>query len=137
MIVVGFATEEFCRRAVQAFNADTDANAAAQGWSGDFGFVIDRHGEPLVVHIGAPVNGVMPDPQFPTLPELILKSPVYFARASEATWQGLLTGTVDPVAAIVQKQLEARGDLTPVIKRLKYRGLLERWLTRVTQGGLT
>ncbi len=133
---MGFATEAFCRRAVQAFNEDAQACDAARGWSGDFGIVVDGLPDLLVVHVGAPRDGVLPEPRFVTLAELIQQSPTYYARASEASWRALLLGTLDPVTAILEKRLEARGDLTPVITRLKYRGVLERWVQRMTEGGL-
>ena len=130
-----FPSEAWCRDAIRLLNEDPDATAAAHGWDGDFGVVIDRPDGPMAISIGAPVGGKLPDPQFVHIDELEDREPTFFARASEADWWALIEGGLDPIAAIVQKRLVARGDLTPVIARLQYRGLAERWLERIKRGG--
>lgn len=130
-----FPSEAWCRDAIRLLNEDPDAADAARGWDGDFGVVIDRADGPMGISIGAPTGGKLPEPQFVTLIELEDREPTFFARASEADWWALIEGGLDPIAAIVQKRLVARGDLTPVIARLQYRGLAERWLERIRSGG--
>lgn len=130
-----FASEAWCTAAIEALNADPDAPAAAQGWVGDFGVVIDRAQGPLAVSLGAPAGGALPAPEFLTVEALEARAPTYFARALDEDWWRLIDGTLDPIAAIVQKRLVARGDLTPVIARLQYRGLAERWLQHLKRGG--
>jgi hypothetical protein len=130
-----FPSEAWCRDAIRLLNEDPDAAEAARGWDGDFGVVIDRAEGPMGISIGAPVNGRLPEPEFLPADEIEESEPRYFARASEADWWALIEGGLDPIAAIVQKRLVARGDLTPVIARLQYRGLAERWLERIRGGG--
>jgi hypothetical protein len=133
-----FPSEAWCRTAISLLNEDPDAAGAAQGWQGDFGVVIDRadpEGGPLAIAIGAPVNGKLPEPRFMTPEALEALGPTYFARAKQADWWALIEGGLDPIAAIVQKRLVARGDLTPVIARLQYRGLAERWLAKIRSTG--
>lgn len=130
-----FPSEAWCREAVRLFNEDPDAAAAARGWDGDFGLVIDRDGDSLGLLIGAPREGRLPDPTFVSPGEVENARPRYFARATQEDWWSLIEGGLDPIAAIVQKRLVARGDLTPVIARLQYRGLAERWLQRIRSGG--
>ncbi len=130
-----FPSEAWCRDAIRLLNEDPDAAEAARGWDGDFGVVIDRADGPMGISIGAPVNGRLPEPEFLPADEIEEREPRYFARASEADWWALIEGGLDPIAAIVQKRLVARGDLTPVIARLQYRGLAERWLERIRGGG--
>lgn len=126
-----FPSEAWCRRAIALFNEDPEAADAARGWDGDFGVVFDTVGGPLAVWVGPPAAGRLPDPQFLPLAELEVRAPRYFARATVDDWRALMTGELDPVAAIVQKRLVARGDLTPIIARLSYRGLALRWLARI------
>ncbi|MBL8912149.1 MAG: hypothetical protein JNM17_15750 [Archangium sp.] len=129
-----FPSEAWCREAIAVLNADPDARGAAEGWDFDFGVVIDRtEGGALGVFIDKPVGGQLPPPEFLSVEELERRAPRYFARASQADWWKLIEGALDPIAAIVQKRLVARGDLTPVIARLQYRGLAERWLERIKQ----
>lgn len=130
-----FPSEAWCREAIDILNADPDAAGAAHGWDGDFGVVIDREQGPMGVTIGPPVNGQLPAPAFVSAEAVEAAAPRFFARASEADWWAIIQGKLDPIAAIVQKRLIARGDLTPVIARLQYRGLAERWLERIRSGG--
>ena len=130
-----FPSAAFCRRIVEAFNEDPDAAAAASGWTGDFGLVVDRPGEVLCAWIGRPEEGRLPAPEFPGEAELLARQPAWFARASEETWRALIEGGLDPIAAIVQNRLEVRGDLRAVVERLKYRGVAARWLERIRRGG--
>jgi putative sterol carrier protein len=119
--------------AIRLLNEDPDAAGAAQGWDGDFGVVIDRDTGPMGIAIGAPVNGKLPEPRFLSAEAVEALEPRFFARAKQADWWALIEGGLDPIAAIVQKRLVARGDLSPVIARLQYRGLAERWLERIRQ----
>lgn len=128
-----FPSEAWCREAIRLFNDDPDAAEATRGWDGDFGLVIDRTEGSVGLAIGVPRGGRLPEPEFLSPAEVEARGPRYFARASEGDWRALLSGTLDPIAAIVQKRLVARGDLTPVIARLQYRGLAERWLARIHQ----
>jgi putative sterol carrier protein len=130
-----FPSEAWCREAIRLLNEDPEAAAAARGWDGDFGIVIDRDGGAMGISIGAPVDGKLPEPKFLPPEQVEAAGPRYFARAKQGDWWALIGGTLDPIAAIVQKRLVARGDLTPVIARLTYRGLAERWLEQLRRGG--
>ncbi|MEW5739031.1 MAG: hypothetical protein AB1938_08895 [Myxococcota bacterium] len=126
-----FPSEAWCRRAIELFNEDPEAADAARGWDGDFGVVFDSAQHTLAVWIGPPVHGRLPAPEFLPLDALEARAPKYFARANVEDWRALMQGGLDPVGAIVQKRLVARGDLTPIIARLAYRGLALRWLARI------
>lgn len=130
-----FPSEAWCRQAIRLLNEDPDAAGAAAGWNGDFGVVIDRAEGPIAIAIGAPVNGKLPEPRFMSPEALEDLEPTYFARAKQADWWALIEGGLDPIAAIVQKRLVARGDLTPVVARLQYKGLAERWLSKIRNTG--
>ncbi len=131
----GFPSEAWCRAAVDALNADPELEGAARGWEGDFGVVLElAGGEARCVFLAAPVEGRFAPPEFLSREALTARAPRYFARASADDWWALVTGGLDPIAAIVQKRLVAQGDLSPVIARLQYRGLAERWLARLKTG---
>lgn len=130
-----FPSEAWCRHAIERLNADPDAPGAAQGWDWDFGVVIDRPEGPMALYLGAPKDSRLPPPEFVTVEALEARKPTYFARATQADWWALIEGGLDPIFAIVQKRLVARGDLTPVVARLQYRGLAERWLEQMRTGG--
>jgi hypothetical protein len=123
-----FPERAWCLDAVAKFNDDRDAAAATEGWTFDVGLVVDGS---VGLYLGPPVKGRLPEPMFGTVVELEARAPAYVARASAADWRALIDGSLDPIAAIVQKRLIAQGDLTPVVARLKFRGLAERWLARI------
>lgn len=128
-------TEAFISYALELLNADEGLAAAAEGWSGDFGLTIVRTTGVLCVHLKAPVNGRFAPPSFVTPDALAAQQVAYEARADEATFRGLIDGGLDPIAAIVQKRLQVRGDLQPILARLNHRGLAERWLEKLRTGG--
>ena len=130
-----FPSEAWCHEAVARLNDDPALPEAARGWQGDFGVVVDAASGPLAVHLPEPAEGRFPPPRVIDPAQLEALSPRYFARASEADWRALLQGGLDPIAAIVQKRLVARGDLGQVVARLQHRGVLERWLAQVRTGG--
>ena len=128
-------TEAFITRAIELLNADEQLPSAAQGWEGDFGITIERPTGSLCVFLKAPVNGRFPPPAFVSASDLADEEVAYEARADDATFRGLIDGGLDPIAAIVQKRLWVRGNLQPIIARLNHRGLAERWLAQLKQGG--
>jgi len=131
-----FPSLAFFEAAVDAFNADPDAAGAAEGWTWDFGVVVDTEGGTVAVYVAAPSDGRLPRPELLALSELEDREPAWFARADEATWRALMQGGLDPIAALVQKRLAVKGDLTQVVERLRYKGLATRWLDRIRSGGL-
>jgi len=123
-----FPDEAWCAAAIDAFNADPDAVGATEGWTWDFGLVVDRPQGALGFYIGVPYAGRLPRPVAMAPEELQARAPAYHARATEADWRALVEGELDPIPALVQRRLVAQGDLHQVIARLHYRGLAERWL---------
>ena len=126
-----FPDEAWCVAAIEAFNADPDAPGATEGWTWDFGVVIEREQGALGIYIGAPYAGRLPRPVAMSPEALQARAPAYHARASEADWLALVQGDLDPIPALVQRRLVAQGDLHQVIARLHYRGLAERWLAQL------
>jgi hypothetical protein len=129
-----FPSEAWCHEAIRLLNEDPDGPAAAQDWTGDFGVVIDGPNGPLAVRVGEPIAGRLPAPRAVSVEDLEANAPTYFARASEADWRALIEEHLDPIAAIVQKRLIARGDLSQLVARLRFRGLAERWLCQLRAG---
>lgn len=132
-----FPDEAWCIWAIEQLNADSDAAAAASGWSGDFGIVVrgsGEEGEEIGFYVGSPCEGRLPAPRRLPVAELEALAPKYFASASEADWRSLIAGALDPIAALVQRRLVAKGDLGQVVARLQFRGLFDRWLAAIQQG---
>lgn len=125
-----FPSKEWCEEAVRLTNADPEATAAGQGWKGDFGAIVDAEPGKLVrafvVHI-VPENGlikklrVLDDPD-----DLDEFEPAYVARALYSVWKELLKGTLDPVDAVLKRRITMKGDLQPLIERMRYKGIADR-----------
>ncbi len=130
-----FPSKEWCQAAVDATNADPESALAGDGWKGDFGAIIEAEAgklaKPFAVH-AVPKNGriekwsVLRDPD-----ELDEIEPVYLARAPYSVWKGLLRGTLDPIEAVLKRQINLKGDLQPLIERMKYKGIADRVLAQV------
>lgn len=128
-------TEAFITHAIALLNEDPGLPAAAAGWVGDFGVIIERSTGPLCVRLEAPRDGRFAPPTFLTSAAFAEAKVAYEARGDEATFRVLIEGGLDPIAAIVQKRLWVRGELQPIIARLNHRGLAQRWLERLRLGG--
>lgn len=130
-----FPSREWCDEAVQIANADPEAALAGDGWTADFGAVVDAEPGKLarafVVHV-VPNGGrierltVLDDPD--DLEEI---EPAYLVRAAYSVWKGLIQGSVDPVEAVLKRKVFVRGDLQPLIERMKYKGIADRVLAQV------
>ena len=116
-------------------NADPEIVAAGRGWRGDFGLVIESEPGRLEEHFVAwvrPDEGriaelrVLADPD--DLDEL---EPAYRIRAPYSVWKGLLTGSMDPVQAILQRTLRVEGDVQPILERMRYKDIGARVLSRL------
>ena len=127
-----FPSREWCELAIRLANADPESALAGKGWVGDFGAVVDREPgkleKPFAVHC-VPAGGritrfrVLTDPD-----ELDEIEPLYFARAPYSIWKALLRGELDTLQAIAKRQLEFRGDLEQLARRMKHKGIAERVL---------
>jgi putative sterol carrier protein len=125
-----FPSKEWCQEAVRLTNADPECTLAGQGWEGDFGAIVDpepgRLARAFVVHL-VPRDGrieklrVLDDPD--DLDEL---EPAYLLRAPYSVWKQLLLGSLDPVEAVLRRRIAVKGDLQPLIERMKYKGLADR-----------
>ena len=52
--------------------------------------------------------------------------PAYVARAPYSVWKELLRGTLDPVEAVLKRRISVKGDLQPLIERMRYKGIADR-----------
>ncbi len=130
-----FPSRGWAEAAMAMVNADPESVEAARGWAGDFGLVIEAEAGRLEKHFVAwvrPEAGriaelrVLVDPD--DLDEL---EPAYRVRAPYSVWKGLLLGRVDPVQAILQRQLRIEGDVQPILERMRYKDIATRVLRRL------
>ncbi|HMK72153.1 MAG TPA: SCP2 sterol-binding domain-containing protein [Myxococcaceae bacterium] len=130
-----FPSRAWCEEALRLLETDPETRRAGEGWTADFGVVVDAEPgkleRPFVVYV-RPVNGrverwsVHPDPD--DLDEL---DPVYRIRAPYSVWKGVLLGTVDPIEAVLRRRVEVQGDIQPLIEKMQHKGLAERVLAAI------
>jgi putative sterol carrier protein len=117
----------FATSLVKFFNDDEESASASADWRGDFGIEVRNES---AFYVGAPGQSGLPLPVFLSADELRLRNPTYYASATRSDFRALLLGELDVISAVLEKRLGLTGDLTPVIARMKFRGLLERWLIK-------
>src|SRR5512138_1944555 len=130
-----FPSRAWAEAAMALVNADPDTVAAARGWRGDFGLVIEAESGKLERHFVAwlrPEQGriaelrVLADPD-----DLDEFEPAYRLRAPYSVWKGLLLGSVDPVEAILKRRLRVDGDVQPILERMRYKDIAARVLSKL------
>ena len=126
-----YFSQAWVAAAVMAFNDDAESAAALRGWRGDVGLFVGDAG----VWLEQPRGPTLDEPHLMTAEALEAKKPASSARASMATWQALIDGTLDPIAAVVQRKLSLQGDVQQIISRVSYRGLAQRWLSSIRAKG--
>ncbi len=130
-----FPSKEWCEQAVRLVNEDPEAAQAGAGWEGDFGAVIlpepGKLAKPFTAWV-VPKDGrieklkILADPD--DLEEI---EPAYLARAPYSVWKGLLQGTLDPVEAVLKRRIDLKGDVQPLMERLRYKGVADRVLAKL------
>ena len=130
-----FPSRAWADQAVALFNADPDSLAAGQGWTGDFGVVIEAERgklEQAFVAYVAPKDGRIAELRILVDPDDLDEfEPVYRIQAPYSVWKGLLQGAVDPVQAIVERKLRVDGDVQPILERMRYKDVATRVLARL------
>jgi putative sterol carrier protein len=130
--VAKFPSKEWCEQAVGLLNQDPEVPLASRGWKGDLAMIIDpepgKLDRPFVVHShpkeGQPISfKILPDPD--DLDEI---EPVYLIRAPYSIWRGMIEGTIDPMEAVLRRRIAVKGDLQPLIERLKFKAIADRVL---------
>jgi putative sterol carrier protein len=130
-----FPSRAWCEEVLRLLEADPEAVRAGQGWTADLGVVVDAEPgkleRPFVVYV-QPVNGkverwkVLVDPD-----DLDEFEPRYRIRAPYGVWKGFLQGTLDPIEAVLRRQVQVEGDLQPLVERMQHKGLAEKVLEQV------
>ena len=130
-----FPSAAWCERLLELARGDPESAAAATGWKGDVGALVEAEpgklAQPFAVHF-------TPDPKrfarFEVLEdadELDEMEPAYLAQAPYSVWKGLIQGRLDPVEAVLTKKVKMRGDLQQIIERMRYKGLMDRVLAQL------
>jgi putative sterol carrier protein len=131
-----FPSREWCEEVVRLVNADPESVEAGEGWVGDVGVVVEREAGKLersfTIHC-VPRDGkihnlrLLEDPD-----ELEEIEPRYLARAPYSVWKALIQQTLDPIEALVRRRISVDGDVQQLIERMRYKGIAERVLAKLS-----
>ncbi len=117
-MAIPFATDEWVSALKEELNRSKAYREAAKTWEGDFWFVVDRGPgvpEPLTMYMDLwhgecreayTVKGKTAPPAF------VVEAPL-------ATWRRVIDKKLDPVQAIVTRQLKLKGNMIKVLKAPK------------------
>jgi putative sterol carrier protein len=131
-----FPSREWCEEVVRLVDADPESVEAGEGWVGDVGVVVEREAGKLersfTIHC-VPRDGkihnlrLLEDPD-----ELEEIEPRYLARAPYSVWKALIQQTLDPIEALVRRRISVDGDVQQLIERMRYKGIAERVLAKLS-----
>ncbi len=130
-----FPSKEWCEALAAALRSTPDFAQAAQGWKGDFAAVVLA--EPPLWNrtfcvYAKPEHGFLERLWTgERVEELPAQYPAYMAQASYSVWKGLILGQIDPVEAVIRKDLEIQGNLQPIIERAQFSKLLKKAIGQV------
>ncbi|HEY3452814.1 MAG TPA: hypothetical protein VGK67_41100 [Myxococcales bacterium] len=129
-----FPSLEWCQAVVDAIHSEPDSRKAGKGLVADFAAAILPEGrlqEPFIV-FGKAVEGRVETLRLlEDLDEIEEIEPAYVARAGYSAWRQIIESRLDPIEAILRKQIEVSGDLQPIIERAQFKDLVWRVLAKV------
>lgn len=129
-----FPSPEWVQALKEAINNSADYREAAKTWEGDFFFTIEPdetttldksvtlymdlwHGECREAY-------VVEDPAAHKQPEFVISAPY-------AVWKQVITGQLDPIKALMTRQLKLKGNLMKIMRSVKAANELVRCSTMV------
>lgn len=132
---VVFPSKQWCEALIAAIHADPESAAAGKGFSSDFAAVVlpepPAMMEPFVAWARAGEGKVGAFRVLEDLDEIDEIEPMYVARARYGTWKRLILGELDPIEAVLHRQIDVKGDLQPLIERAHFKDLVRRVLAKV------
>ena len=129
-----FPSLEWCEAVIAAIHAEPDSKKAGKGLVADFAAAVLPEPplkEPFVV-FGKAVEGRVEGLRLlEDLDEIEEIEPAYVAKAGYSAWRRIIESRLDPIEAILRKQIEVSGDLQPIIERAQFKDLVWRVLAKV------
>ncbi len=126
-----FGTEEWIKLWAEAINNSKAYEAAAQTWEGDFYMIVDAGGpfkEPAYMYLdlwhGKCRKATVAKSEAEYKPEFVLSAP-------QATWRRVAEKKLDPIQAIVTRQLKLKGNMAKIMRAVKAAQELVNSVTQV------
>ena len=114
-----FPSDEWIKALMDQVNASEAYREAAKTWEGDFYFVVTAGGAvPEDVYLYMDLwHGECRDAFEATEPDA--KAPEFVIRAPVAAWRKVIEKEVDPIRALMTRQLKLKGTMTKIMKQPK------------------
>lgn len=128
-----FGTLEWATQFMEAINNSKAYEEAAKTWEGDFYFIIESGGsikEPIYQYIDL-WHGKCRKVDIVSEAEKDKYKPEFLLSASVATWRKVAEKKVDPIQAIVTRQLKLQGNMGKVMRAVKAAQELVNCVTQV------
>ena len=111
-----FPSDEWIKALMGQINTSEPYRQAAQKWEGDFYFVINAgSGVPQDIYLYVDLwHGECRDAFEATDPSD--KSPEFVIRAPISAWRKVIEAKVDPIRALMTRQLKLQGTMTKIMK---------------------
>lgn len=118
-MAIKFPSDEWIKALMEQVNASESYREAAKTWEGDFYFVINAgEGVPQEVHLYMDLwHGECRDAYEATDPSQ--KTPEFIIRAPVSGWRKVIEGKVDPIRALMTRQLKLQGKMTKIMRTPK------------------
>lgn len=115
-MAIPFPTDEWIKALMAELNASAEYREAAKSWEGDFAFVVAPGPE-----VPAPVQLYMDlwhgeCRSAYVVAEPLAKPPEFTIEAGLPTWRKVVEGRLDPIQAIVTRQLKLSGPMIKVMR---------------------
>ena len=128
-MAIPFMTEEWAKAFMEAINHNDAYKEAAATWEGDFYFVAEnKDGSHATVYLdlwhGACRDAfLMADPS--------TKTPEFEVSGKIPSWKKVMGKQVDPIQALITRQLKLKGNMAKVLRAVKAAQELVNSATRV------
>lgn len=128
-MAIPFMTEEWAKAFMDAINSNEAYKEAAATWEGDFYFIAEmKDGSSSTVYLDL-WHGACRDAVLLTDPSA--KTPEFEVSGKIPSWKKVIGKQVDPIQALITRQLKLKGNMAKVLRAVKAAQELVNSATRV------
>lgn len=128
-MAIPFMTEEWAKAFMDAINSNDAYKEAAATWEGDFYFVAEmKDGANATVYLDL-WHGACRDAYL--VADASSKSPEFEVSGKIPSWKKVIGKQVDPIQALITRQLKLKGNMAKVLRAVKAAQELVNSATRV------
>jgi putative sterol carrier protein len=128
-MAIPFMTAEWAKAFMDAINSNDAYKEAAATWEGDFYFIAEmKDGSSATVYLDL-WHGACRDAYL--VPDASTKSPEFEVSGKIPSWKKVIGKQVDPIQALITRQLKLKGNMAKVLRAVKAAQELVNSATRV------